>query len=160
MGSEKIMRWFGRWLGLHQVPDLDTISMKFTYKGLEFHLGSFFHKKNQASPRLSEEQKNGKGKTIWKRNKKFRSKAIFKGFWGSGNGCPWFGCGGYSKALHGCIVGAWGMQNARFMYISYLRQPREHSIRLQFHRYVQLLSNTVTLFYCLSDKREVGKYSD
>ncbi len=31
---------------------------------------------------------------------------------------------------------------------------------LQFHKHVQLLSNTITPFYCLSDKREVGKYSD
>jgi len=51
-------------IGTPSVPHLDTISMKFTYKGLEFHLGSFFHKKKSSQSTSIREKNMFKGKTI------------------------------------------------------------------------------------------------
>lgn len=65
VGSEKIMRWLWAMIGTPSVPHLDTISMKFTYKGLEFHLGSFFHKKKSSQSTSIREKNMFKGKTIW-----------------------------------------------------------------------------------------------
>lgn len=80
VGSEKIMRWLGRWLGLHQF--LTSIPFRWSSRTrvLNSTSGVSSTKKIQASPRLSEKKTCSREKSSGKETKSLEVKPFSKVF--------------------------------------------------------------------------------